>query len=377
MSLIDKDIKEVYMREISEITKALKDNPIYALSLGSRELFHTNFLAWMFEKYLSFIKVVYDGAISDKLVVHREKLKQDLILEITGANGRHVIVIEVKVKDAPRTDQLAGYDTDIDKSYKNDTVNKILISLASVPSSIRDAKSWRCLTLSQLGQNIGNLCHTADLDEDDAALIRLYAQLCIDLGDLMAAVSKADAENYTYFFAKSGRSQATKDVEEMLADIRFSDTLNKQRASALLEKIKDEAGKVWGKGNLLLDASYGLDNKTPHVGANLVSTLQRQQDVKLWLGIHIQGQQYRRILRFDRFQVPSSVKGRGVAVENFVNATDQWEWLFGCHNGGFFPAPQKGFFDAHSKVATRQQKSKLICSYAPHHLYQYTRLRTH
>ena len=36
-------------KELSTIIKELKQNPLFAMSLGNKELFHSNFWAWIME----------------------------------------------------------------------------------------------------------------------------------------------------------------------------------------------------------------------------------------------------------------------------------------------------------------------------------------
>ena len=136
-----------------------------------------------------------------------------------------------------------------------------------------------------------------------------------------------------------------------------------QRAKA--ESIEDNG--------LKLESGYGFDSKTPHVGASL--TL---ENIGLCLRIHIQGVQYRRMLSFGNFVVASKKKGKSKAdIETFIQETDCWNWLFGdAHSGGSFTCThrQGGFFKGYAKIPTSQQKGKLLLSYAPQHIYQYTNI---
>src|ERR1700676_1892052 len=90
----------------------LRSSPLFQLSLGSKELFHSNFLAWLFETYpqesgraLSrFLKKDEGSAVM--LPVLREQKNRDLTINFK--NGQQ-LVIENKVKSLPYIEQLELY----------------------------------------------------------------------------------------------------------------------------------------------------------------------------------------------------------------------------------------------------------------------------
>jgi len=52
-------MQETKLNDIKENIKALKDSPLYAMSLGGRELFHSNFWAWLIREDTQFINVFF------------------------------------------------------------------------------------------------------------------------------------------------------------------------------------------------------------------------------------------------------------------------------------------------------------------------------
>ena len=111
-----------------KILKAINDlsnNAMFAMSLTSKELFHSNLWAWMLRKYPQVFTPVfypeYNG--QDKIEVLREYKNTDLFLKIAGKS----IIIENKLKSLPDKNQLERYD----KKFLS-TVNKtILVSYFS------------------------------------------------------------------------------------------------------------------------------------------------------------------------------------------------------------------------------------------------------
>lgn len=115
-------------KQISKILDCLGENPLFHLMLGSRELFHSNFLFWLMDQDKRLIgrllEVTVDDA--DQCRIEREKYGVDLaILDLS--TDRILAVVENKVKDMPRRDQLEQYSSK--KPFKD--ADKILLYGAS------------------------------------------------------------------------------------------------------------------------------------------------------------------------------------------------------------------------------------------------------
>lgn len=125
--------------------------------------------------------------------------------------------------------------------------------------------------------------------------------------------------------------------------------------------------------------SHGFDRKQAHVGGAIhIYTGHNKKHPELSLGVHLQADQYRRMVSFSGFKVPSRAVGKDQKeLVQFISATDAWKWMLGCsHKGGSFQrlGGQRGFFKDRPPISTSQQKSKLLLSYAPSHIYQYTHI---
>ena len=125
--------------DIKDAFTTLRSNMLFQVSLGSKELFHSNFLAWLFDTYKALAHELFlpfmDSSfefLSEGSFVDREKGNTDLRLNY--ANNRHVI-IENKVKSMPYEEQLEKYakNTGKDQCYillsliKPDFISEILI----------------------------------------------------------------------------------------------------------------------------------------------------------------------------------------------------------------------------------------------------------
>jgi len=151
---------------------SLKNNFLFQASLGSKELFHSNMLAWMleqkndkeeFEVLSYFIKTVakVDVEIITKENTHkiaREENKIDLTIKWKSGNDWNLIFIENKMKSIPTKKQLEEYDGKIDNLVPSKTRigldRKVLGKLLLTPfeSKVKSEKTkipWTNITYSE------------------------------------------------------------------------------------------------------------------------------------------------------------------------------------------------------------------------------------
>lgn len=103
--------------ELTELVDALELDPVFAMSLGSKELFHTNLLAWFLGRSPALRDRIADAweladgpSTSDgRLWLQREWHHLDLVMHIPG---RQVLAVENKVFSLPDESQLGDYAAD-------------------------------------------------------------------------------------------------------------------------------------------------------------------------------------------------------------------------------------------------------------------------
>ena len=135
--------------QLDALLKQFKQNPMYFFSLSSKELFHSNFLEFLFqtdcEKFFNIIDQLLGTNFSsapNKYELSREKEKFDICISHKVKTKRdneadcYDLIIENKVKSIPYYTQLAGYQEKADKQNKN---------LSNTPRSRNTSrKSPRC-----------------------------------------------------------------------------------------------------------------------------------------------------------------------------------------------------------------------------------------
>lgn len=116
------------------LLEKFKQNPMYFFSLSSKELFHSNFLEFLFQidckKFFNIIDEILGTDFSsesdkDKYALSREKEKFDICIshKVKTKRGKEVdcydLIIENKVKSIPYKTQLEDYQKKADEHNKN------------------------------------------------------------------------------------------------------------------------------------------------------------------------------------------------------------------------------------------------------------------
>jgi hypothetical protein len=217
----------------------LRASPLFNLSLASKELFHSNFLAWLCECYPDLIGPLFGRFAKapcdsyDGLRVHRERRNIDLTIDFP--NGESLIV-ENKVKSIASEEQLTKYSDQV--SDKEHTAF-LLLSLTR-PSFLRsdddlfcaNGAAWHFLSykdvVAQLALTVGTI---AARNNYHGELVKDYLGFLTSLIAIAALVSVDwDDDDAEFFKEAEGR---------MLRDIRLADLMDKIRYAQLAERVKN------------------------------------------------------------------------------------------------------------------------------------------
>ena len=248
---------------ISEL-EGLHQNPMFRISLGSKELFHSNFLAFLWDcDKQAFLNMIYHLLPEGKkinvsellkkegLTIYREKENLDLCICHTENNKECIdIIIENKVKSIPYIEQLDEYrQTAAKHQDKNSTaVTYILLTLAEVfPNKEAIIESgWNIITYDQLVKAIKQYYHKNNIEPR----LQQYVADYIDFIDKLSALQIVDKFNDEPFHNPA--------IIEAYHKTKLSDLYLKQRGSyficLLLNKITEaqksnRLGKIevkWG-----------------------------------------------------------------------------------------------------------------------------------
>lgn len=146
----------------------LKNSPVYAMSLGSKELFHSNFWAWLMKKNPGFIGVFFDERINNPEVKREEENRDLTIWENRG--NKKAYVIENKIKAIPTKEQLVKYQ----ESLKEKFVKGILTGLRKPMEGILP-DGWTFLSYRTIAKRLRE--RTSLLDDLSCAILEEYCDI--------------------------------------------------------------------------------------------------------------------------------------------------------------------------------------------------------
>ena len=143
----------------------LNKNPMFHLSLGSKELFHSNFLAFLWDQnpkaFLELLNDLCHNSIQvedlfrKEPTLDREKENFDICLHHKEGKGEkeiYDIIIENKVKSIPYKEQLEDYENKV-KQHHN-TTTYILLTLADNFPNANNIKGWTIVSYKTLAEKL-------------------------------------------------------------------------------------------------------------------------------------------------------------------------------------------------------------------------------
>lgn len=273
-----------------QAVQKLKKSPIYNFSLSSKELFHSNFLAWMLNELITDEKGNYTsneqfemfwklfckyGRLSEEFnglkikydSIKREEKNLDLLFSAhIGDNNYFDVIIENKVKSIPYIEQLIEYASKAKKG------SRFILLTLHCPESLNaqnrqikagDDAVWCVVSYSDLKKCLSNfLEQPITLSSYNREIIADYIQL---LGVLIAVNEEAEISESDFF---NWADENSNSVIRYLRDLRLADFYLKKKYAMLADLVKIRVGSVkeisinsgFSNSNGFLDIKYKVDD---------------------------------------------------------------------------------------------------------------------
>ncbi len=284
------------LESLKDIRKKLKESPVFNMSLASKELFHSNFFAWLLESKKimgkdEFLRALFPEIPKGDLSacsVEREAKNLDIWIELTIID--YNIVIENKVKSIPNKAQLEKYSAAFKKikklSAKKTTC--ILLSLTEPDFDLAqsnlnpDEYSWRWVSYEKLSQSLKELSSEQAYEQ---SLVTDYIKFIEHLCELQKKCNELwrDESKLLHYGGE---------FYDEFKEIRMHDIYEKWRMETLKIKLKEKIGPDYDDKLIKISTRYtnqqGLLNIYP-------SSLDSNPD-SYFYKIQIQGNQLRQAL---------------------------------------------------------------------------------
>lgn len=283
-----------------EAIAVLRASPLFNSSLASKELFHSNFIAWLMEVEPLAVGVLFAEAfgkeaahwqVSDSQAVKREYKHLDLVVSL--GEGQGTLIVENKIKSIPMPGQLRDYSS-LAESFSGPRF-KLLLTLGASDVSHLDLKEWRHLTYHELAPRLNTIA--------DRLKSTYYAELVRDEARTVSALAVlADESDYKW---------PPSSIKERR--LRVHDLIGKRSAHAvrerLVEAIRNLGARVHREEDSALlvvpvgdwRAYSGLTRGSALVGLLTRLGLDVVHDGRRYpvvVGIQVQGRQLRHYVEF-------------------------------------------------------------------------------
>ncbi|MCO7151759.1 PD-(D/E)XK nuclease family protein [Vagococcus lutrae] len=282
---------KTFNNEVKQKMDELKQSPLFAISLSGKELFHSNFWAWLLEQksndgknpYIEvFIPDFYRNGY-DLIAVEREKNKMDLYVTYSKKNGiKSVLVIENKIKSMPTIEQLEKYENQLKKNHHFG--NGVLTGLKET-LNIEELHNWHFLSYKEIANRILEI-KDKNSEMRYTEYIEQYAQDIICLDYIFENKFEESKDKYVY-------------VDSDLEEIRFSDILIKMKGSEFVDTLnnclKDMNDELVVDGYWSVPiAEFSFNNKKPTVTIVYKELKENKVSNEYGrIGVQIEGNQFR------------------------------------------------------------------------------------
>jgi hypothetical protein len=202
--------------DVEKLKEGLAESPVFNFSLGSKELFHSNFIAWLAVKYPQETGKLFSDFLKNKNgnisieKVKREKKNKDLWLFFK--NGQELI-IENKVKSIPDIGQLKAYD-------KESLNHQNFLLLTLIEPSFDLPNGWNKLSYAQLSVLMENTYINLE-NIYDSQIIKDYIFVISSLGRIFKDITVKSNDKFCFY------SEEGDYIYKALRDLRMGDVYQK------------------------------------------------------------------------------------------------------------------------------------------------------
>lgn len=263
--------------KIEAAINLLKKDPLFYLFLSSKELFHSNFWFWLSEKNKNEASKLFSAKVISSADYKREKKskqknEESIIVDLLISDKeKPAVVIENKVKDFPRIEQLNL----IEKYYKDYNTEFVLVSLFS--ASHLKLGVWKTMSYGDIARKIN--ANNYNCDDFEKALIDKYKSFILKLSDLASLLPRTHDYNFAINFDE--------ELFASLNEIKFWEVYQKMRASELVAEFEKKFPGV--------ETYYGINHQKATIGFCLEFSSYK-------IGIQLENNQFRRYIHGARAQ---------------------------------------------------------------------------
>ena len=276
----------------------LKKSLIFQMSLGSKELFHSNVWAWLMEKEKDIIKVFFDVDLDkyEILGISRECKNRDIIIWLKEyySNKKYYLLVENKIKSLPTKEQLDKYTINLWDSELLAATFTGLINPFKENPQIKEIK-WRFINYNYIAKELEIIVkRSTRFNDNEKQQIIEYCKFISCIDNVLNEELEKVENRLSYEYNADKPSDKSKTHYIGLDDLRIADLFIKLKGATFIDYVKQRENEL-----------PQIDGYTLHIGQSFhngkatldVRYTTWKDDITPWLclGIQLEGYQYRKI----------------------------------------------------------------------------------
>lgn len=231
------------------------------MSLGSMELFHSNFWRWLMENNKKYIKVFFKDfpeiSKNDKIEIKREYKHTDICIEYNKKN----YIIENKIKSILSKEQLENYSDTFKKSFEN---GKYIFPF-EIESNKINLENWEPLYYDKILSNIYKITEEIEkMDEMGSLTISIIKEYVKMTQYLINLIKKCVEETYKNKFIVYHKND---EIYKNLEELRIHDIVRKINCELLKNKLNDGILKEYPERKKDIIIETGFSNGKAQLSA--------------------------------------------------------------------------------------------------------------
>lgn len=288
----------------SEQINVLKQSPIFAMSLGSKELFHSNFWKYLLDtkECSALIKLFFEDIdLSKGYEIEREKQHMDLVIITNGQK----YVVENKIKSYPSEKQLIDYT-------ENDICCGVITGIKKPP--FIPPKPWHFVSYSEIANTLRAITFS---DQFLNEVVKEYCKV-LDAINYLMDESLKESNNVLSFWSET---------TDLLYDINLMDVYRKLKGDDFVHFFnnKYQIDLETKAKELSIGWRYATDRSFNNAKATLSFKFIKRDELDDYIseiGIQIEGEQFRLFFGAEGDNKENLFK-KGLSVKWFCNDYDK------------------------------------------------------
>ncbi len=257
----------------------LERNPIFNMSLHSKELFHSNFWAWLFERNSAYAKIFFSD-IPHYDNVEREQGNRD----ITIWSGENAYIIENKFKSIPRLQQIKEYQSEVGSGF----VEGVLTGI-KCPDFMADESNWKFISYCDIASKIKEIANLIEKEGFEKELICRYSEMLLELNNIVSDAVNNSSNNWV----------TSVDFSEF-CKIRMDDIVKKLIASDFVTYLKNGFEGFFAERVNDYDLIIESDYRNKHAIADVRYVQVVNKDIISVIGIQVEDGEYRWCIQINK-----------------------------------------------------------------------------